>query len=118
MSSYIKGVEGFGIAMIVVSSLISFGESAYNNYHNPNYTSNEANMATLMDLSYYTLKGIGTYALSSILGKLAVSIGVSIGGIVGGVWAVALGIAAAIVIYALGEGGDYIYGQIKESQFK
>ena len=118
ISSYIKGLEVFGIAMIVTGSLISFGESVYNNYNNPNYTSNEAGWASFMDFGYYTLRGIGTYALGSVLGNLAVSIGLTVGGIVGGVWAVAVGITAAVATYMLWEGVDYLYGKIKEWIFE
>ena len=118
ISSYIKGLEVFGIAMIVTGSIISFGESVYNNYNNPNYTSNEAGWATLMDFGYYALKGVGTYALGSALGNLAVGVALTVGGIVGGVWAVAIGITAAVAPYILWEGVDYLYGKIKEWIFE
>ena len=67
-----------------------------------------------MDFGYYTLKGIGTYALSSAIGNIAASVGLTVGGIVGGLYAVAIGITAAAVTYILWEGLDYLYGKIKE----
>ena len=118
ISSYIKGLEVFGIAMIVTGSIISFGESVYNSYNNPYYTSNEVGLATLMDFGYYTLKGVGTYALGSALGNLAVGVGLAVGGIAGGALAVFIGITAAVTTYVLWEGMDYLYGKIKEWIFE
>lgn len=66
----------------------------------------------------YILKGIGTYALGSALGNLAFNIGLTVGGIVGGVWAVAIGITAAVATYMLWEGVDYLNGKIKEWIFE
>ena len=52
------------------------------------------------------------------LGILAVGVGLAVGGIVGGVWAVAIGITAAVATYILWEGVDYLYDKIKEWIFE
>jgi hypothetical protein len=52
------------------------------------------------------------------LGNLAVGVGLAVGGIVGGVWAVAIGITAAVATYILWEGVDYLYDKIKEWIFE
>ena len=69
--------------------------------------------------SYANNNPIGiAYRSSGANGGMVSAIASSVGGIVGGVWAVAIGITAAVATYMLWEGVDYLYGKIKEWIFE
>ena len=132
LGKYSKALSKFGIGMIVAGSALSWGSSVYNNFTNPNYTTEEAFGASAIDAVYYAGKGIGTYLAGVRVGNLAVGLGVAAGGAaiaslgvgllgafaIGGGVAVLVGVAGASAIYYLGEGLDWLYGKFKEWLFE
>ena len=117
--------------MIVLGSFLSWGNSVYNNFNNPNYTTGEAITASVMDAVYYGLKGIGTHWLGGKIGAFALYAGISLGGAlllstgsmllavgVGAITAIGIAAIGAIAIYYLGEGFNWIYEKIKEWIFE
>ena len=118
--------------MTIAGNVLSWGSSVYNNFNNPNYTIGEAFGASAMDAGYYTIKGVGTYYASIIVGKAAVGLGIASGGAaitylgvgftaalaIGGGVAVVVGFAGAVAIYYLGELSDYEWSELKKALFE
>lgn len=117
ISHFISAMKYYGISMAVASSVLSFGDSVYCNFNNINYTNVEAIGATVMDLGYYTLKGVGSYFFGSALGSFAVEVGLTLGVVSGGVAAVAIGLFGAIAAYLIWEEVDSRYERAKEKIF-
>lgn len=117
--------------MIALGSLLSWGNSVYNNFNNPNYTTGEAITASVMDAVYYGFKGIGTYLFGKAVGDLAVAAGISLGGAlllstgsiflavgVGAITAIGIAAIGAFAVNYLGERIDDLWEWIKEQIFE
>ena len=139
LKSYSGIFDKFGKGMIILGSILSWGNSVYNNFNNPNYTTGEAITASFMDAGYYAIKGIGTYFLGKAVGDLAVAAGIFIGAgvvsltsalglcvggalfagiIVGGVIAIAIAVLGSILLSNLGEWADEKWNEIKRKNFE
>lgn len=136
LDKYSSILKKFGVGMTIVGNILSCGNSVYNNFTNPNYSTSEAIGASVMDAAYYTGKGFGTYWLGSKVGELAITAGIAVGSAVlgttvfgttigfigafaiGGGVAVLVGIAGAVAIYYLGELLDYGWSELKKALFE
>ncbi len=94
-----------GIGLSILSSVVYFSNSTYNNFQNPNYSFGESVIATSMDAFYYGCAGFATFAMSDEVAALAVAAGVSVNaylagaGVVSGV-AIGAGLFVGVVIFA------------------
>ena len=139
---YHKNIIGEFIAILKNHQVVvryvydAWGNSVYNNFTNPNYTTGEAFVASAMDAAYYTLKGIGTYLLGKLVGKLVFASGIAVGcatlGLtifgttigfigalaIGGAVSLVVGFVGAVAIYYLGEWIDEQWEWCKKQIFE
>lgn len=132
LDSYSKALSIFGKGMLVAGSVLSWSSSVYNNFNNPNYSSEEILAASVADAGYYTLKGVGTYYAgqgvafaASSAGILAawnsiLYLGASYGAAVelGGGVAVVVGLLGAGLLLLIGDLLDDGWSAIKKEIFE
>ena len=136
LKKYSTAFKKFGIGMIIASNVFSWGNSVYNNFTNPNYTTGEAFVASAMDAAYYTFNGIGTYFLGKLVTKLVFASGIAVGcatlGLtifgttigfigalaIGGAVSLVVGFVGAVAIYYLGEWIDDGWEWLKKQIFE
>ena len=139
LGKYSDALGKFGKGMAIAGGIISWGNSVYNNFTNPNYTTGEAFGASAMDAAYYGVTGWLKYKAGAAIGGLAVKAGMAIGTaavglagaiglsltgtlvtglIVGGIVAIGIGVAGAYAIYYIGglidDGWEWLKKQIFE----
>ena len=123
-------LSNFGKGMAWSSAGLSWINSTYSNFTNPNYSSTEVFLAGILDAGYYYLKAKGTLLASEYIGMWAIKGGLAIGAgavpiagalgagftgtlitgmLVGGTAAIVIGGVGAIVVYCIGEGLDWLY---------
>ena len=138
LGKYSSALKKFGKGMAIAGGIISWGNSVYNNFTNPNYTTGEVFGASAMDAAYYGVTGVLKYKVGLAIGSFAINAGIAVGtsiligapavwgaGLVvglsiaaGGLVAIGIGLAGAVAIYYIGEGADWLYGKFKEWIFE
>ena len=84
--------------MAIAGGIISWGNSVYNNFTNPNYTTCEAFGASAMDAAYYGVTGVLKYKAGLAIGSFAVNAGMAVGtAAVGLAGAIGLGFTGSII---------------------
>lgn len=117
--------------MLVVGSILSWGESVHSNFSNSNYSIAEAIGSSILDAGYFAIKGMLTYGASNLIGKAAIACGTAVGGAaiaylgasfgaalaIGSGVAVIVGVVGAVVIYVLSTIVDGLWNDFKEFIF-
>ena len=75
--------------MAIAGGSISWGNSVYNNFTSPNYTTVDAFGASVMDAAYYVVTAVLKYKAGLAIGSFAVNAGMTVG-------TAAVGLAGAI----------------------
>ena len=139
LGKYYDELGKFGKGMAIAGGIISWGNSVYNNFTNPNYTTGDAFGASAMDAAYYGVTGVLKYKAGLAIGNFAVNAGMTVGTaavglagaigigftgsliaglVVGGIVAIGIGVAGAYAIYYIGglidDGWEWLKKQIFE----
>lgn len=139
LGKYSDALGKFGKGMAITGGIISWGNSVYNNFTNPNYTTGEAFGASAMDAAYYGVTGALKCKAGLAIGSFAVNAGMAVGTaavglagaiglgftgaliaglVVGGIVAIVIGAAGAYAIYYIGglidDGWEWLKKQIFE----
>ena len=131
LNKYVNGLKYFGTGMLVVGSILSWGESVHSNFSNSNYSIAEAIGSSILDAGYFAIKGMLTYGASNLIGKAAIACGTAVGGAaiaylgasfgaalaIGSGVAVIVGVVGAVVIYVLSTIVDGLWNDFKEFIF-
>ena len=73
LGKYYDELGKFGKGMAIAGGIISWGNSIYNNFTNPNYTTDDAFGASVMDAAYYVVTEVLKYKAGLAIGNFAVN---------------------------------------------
>ena len=79
LGKYYDALGKFGKGMAIAGGIISWGNSVYNNFTSPNYTTGDAFGASVMNAAYYVVTGVLKYKAGLAIGSFAVNAGMTVG---------------------------------------
>ena len=79
LGKYYDELGKFGKGMAIAGGIISWGNSVYNNFTSPNYTTGDAFGASVMDAAYYVVTEVLKYKAGLAIGSFAVNAGMTVG---------------------------------------